>query len=72
MCVSERKTEIGVWIFPDHANVWQFCICLNKADIAWVHGSLGHFCIGETAADSSDAIAACQRRCSASMQQHEV
>jgi hypothetical protein len=25
MSVSERKTEIGVWIFPDHANVWQFC-----------------------------------------------
>jgi hypothetical protein len=41
MSASERKTEIGVWIFPDHANVWRFAICLDDADIAWVHGKAG-------------------------------
>jgi hypothetical protein len=58
--------------FPITQTFGSFASASIKADIAWVHGSLGHFCIGETAADSSDAIAACQRRCSASMQQHEV
>jgi len=30
MRVSEKKTEIGVSIFPDHANVWQFCDLLVR------------------------------------------
>jgi hypothetical protein len=25
LSLSERKTEIGVWIFPITQNVWQFC-----------------------------------------------
>jgi hypothetical protein len=50
--------------FPITQTFGSFAICIDEADIAR--------CIGETAADSSDAIAASQRRCSASMQQFEV
>jgi hypothetical protein len=36
MSVSERKIEIGVWIFPDHANVRQFCQSVARRQISHV------------------------------------
>jgi len=39
MSVSEMGIEIGVWIFPDHANVRQSCQFVARGQISRVfHG----------------------------------
>ena len=36
MSVSKRRIEIGDWIFPDHANVRQFCQFVARGQIPHV------------------------------------